>query len=101
MSGVERVGRVLKDDLDAPSLIHGPALRAAGQPLTAQSDFAARQRMQAGDDASDRGLPGAGFADECDARSATDPEADSAGRHNGLAAATVFGNELADLEYGL
>ena len=95
---IERVVRVLEDDLDATALIAGAALRSRAELLAVEEDRARRGRMQAGHTAGDRGLAASGLADEGNAFALGQLERDAVGRDDLLAAASVYRAQPFDRE---
>ena len=61
---VERLGRLLEDELDAAAQLPGADVAAAPHRLAVEPDAAGRGIDQAEDAAADRGLAGARFADQ-------------------------------------
>ena len=74
MARVERLERVLEDDLDPAALVERSRARGPVQLVPVEDDPPGGRHVQAGDAAADRGLAAPGLADERDALARLDGE---------------------------
>jgi hypothetical protein len=95
---VERVVRVLKDDLNPAALVAGAIPRPRSEALVVEENRACRRRMEPGYAASDRRLAAARLADERDAFAGGEREGDVVRRDHLPVAAAVNGAQALDRE---